>query len=75
MAWVGEITLAERRSGVLCVFHAMGDLGSGLGPLFAYRLVESVDIGVVYGVCAVLLLLLVLPILRARQQNAVSSGV
>ncbi|NLX36867.1 MAG: MFS transporter [Chloroflexi bacterium] len=75
VAWVGDITLAERRSSVLGVFQAMGDLGSGLGPLFAYRLVESVDIGVVYGVCAVLLLLLVLPILRARQHTAVSSGV
>jgi hypothetical protein len=55
---------------VLGVFQAIGDLGSGLGPLFAYRLVESIDIGVVYAACAALLVTLAPPILRARRRAA-----
>ncbi len=70
VAWVGDITIAERRSSVLGVFQAIGDLGSGLGPLFAYRLVESIDIGVVYAACAALLVTLAPPILRARRRAA-----
>jgi MFS family permease len=70
ISWLGDLTPPHERSGILGVFQAVGDLGSGLGPLFAYRLVQIVDIGVVYVVCALLLALLAPFILRSRRAHA-----
>lgn len=68
VAWLGDFTAPQERSTSLGIFQAVGDLGSGLGPLFAYRLVESIDIGFVYALSAVLLASLVPPVLWARRR-------
>ncbi len=68
VAWVADFTLPDQRSGVLGVYQAIGDLGAGIGPLFAYRLVENVDIGVIYVACATLLGVLAPWILRERKR-------
>lgn len=74
VAWVGDWTSPAKRSGALGIFQAVGDLGSGLGPLLAYRLVASVDIGMVYALCAVLLIALIPLIWRAQKRTAVGSA-
>jgi len=70
ISWLGDLTPPHERSGILGIFQAIGDLGSGLGPLFAYRLVQAIDIGIVYVVCAALLALLAPFILRSRRAHA-----
>lgn len=40
VAWAGDMALAERRGQVMGGFLALGDLGSGLGPVLAYLIVD-----------------------------------
>ncbi|MEN6480523.1 MAG: MFS transporter [Anaerolineales bacterium] len=74
VAWVGDWTPPAKRSGALGIFQAVGDLGSGVGPLLAYRLIARMDIGAVYASCAALLIALIPFIWRAQKRTAVGSA-
>ncbi|MEA3407437.1 MAG: MFS transporter, partial [Chloroflexota bacterium] len=57
VSWMGDMTPRGERSGVVSGYQTMGDLGSGLGPLFAYPLMTLFGRRPVYAVSAILLAL------------------
>ena len=67
VAWMGEQTSPVGRGPIVGGYQMMGDLGSGLGPLVAYLLLELFDLRLVYGLSAGFLALTIPLILRARR--------
>lgn len=67
MAWLGDLSRAERHGRTVGIYQTMGDLGSGIGPLVGYGLLEFLGIRWVYGVSAGFLALTIPLILRARR--------
>ncbi len=67
MAWMGDLSKVERHGRTVGVFQTMGDLGSGVGPLVAYGLLELLGIRWVYGVSAAFLALTIPLILKIRR--------
>jgi MFS family permease len=56
-ALVGEQVSPDRRGRAIGLFHTMGDLGSALGPLVAYALLDQIGLNGVFLMCAGLLLM------------------
>jgi MFS family permease len=69
VSWMGDMTARGERSGVVSGYQTMGDLGSGLGPLFAYPLMTLLGRRPVYAISAVLLALTIPFILRERRRT------
>ena len=74
VAWMGDVTHAGRRGGVVGGFQTAGDIGSGLGPLVAYSLIEALGAATVYGSSAGLLALTVPVLLRSRRHRRAIGG-
>jgi len=73
VARIGDLTQGQR-GGAISGYQIAGDLGSGLGPLAAYALIDSAGMSTTYGLSGALLLGLVLIALvglrqRKRAQN------
>ena len=69
VAWMGDLTTGQRRGPILGAYQTMGDLGSGLGPLVAYPLLEAMGFHSVYALSAACLALTVPLILATRRQK------
>jgi MFS family permease len=69
MAWMGDLCRADRRGSTVGIYQTMGDLGSGLGPLVAYWLLERAGIHWVYGISAGCLALTVPLVLGIRRRS------
>ncbi|MFO7917552.1 MAG: MFS transporter [Anaerolineae bacterium] len=69
VSWMGDMTRRGERSGVVSGYQTMGDLGSGLGPLFAYPLMALLGRRPVYALSALFLALTIPFILRERRRS------
>ena len=67
MSWMGDLSETERHGRTVGIYQTMGDLGSGIGPLVAYALVQAVGIQWVYAASAGLLCFTIPLILRVRR--------
>ena len=56
MAWMGDITAAERRGPVVGAYQTLGDLGSGVAPAVVYPLMALIGLSPVYLASAACLL-------------------
>ncbi|MCD6518511.1 MAG: MFS transporter [Anaerolineae bacterium] len=70
LAWIGDLSDAGKRGGLVGSYQTMGDLGSGLGPLVAYALTNKLGISNVYLISGVALVLSIPLILLAKKQGA-----
>jgi MFS family permease len=50
----GDVVASAQRGRAIGLLHTMGDLGSALGPPFAYGLIPFIGVGGVYALCAAL---------------------
>ena len=57
VAWLGDLTRGQRGIAI-GGYQIMGDLGSGLGPLAAYALIDALGVRPTYGLAAAMLLTL-----------------
>lgn len=74
VAWMGDLTRTGERGPLVGGYQTMGDLGSGIGPLFAYSLLSLVGVRWAYGISAGLLSLTVPLILTARRNKHNQDG-
>ncbi len=69
VSWMGDLTPRGGRGSIVGAYQTMGDLGSGLGPLAAYPLMEVWGPQPVYLISAILLAGTIPLILWARRNN------
>lgn len=74
LSWLGDLTANGQRGSIVGACQTMGDLGSGIGPLAAYALADLWGLPNVYGLSALLLVVTVPLVLRARSRNGPSCG-
>lgn len=74
VARIGDLTQGHR-GGAISGYQIAGDLGSGLGPLAAYALIDSVGMSTTYGLCGALLFGLVILALAGLRQHARTQNV
>lgn len=67
VAWLGDLTARGGRGPLVGAYQTMGDIGSGLGPLLAYPLMDALGTGPVYLLCAGVLFFTLPAILWARR--------
>jgi len=73
VSWMGDLTRAGERGIIVGGYQAMGDVGSGLGPLTAYALVALWGLPWVYGLSATLCGLTMPLILHVRARTAAAA--
>ncbi|MHB1357553.1 MAG: MFS transporter [Anaerolineae bacterium] len=71
LSWMGDLTLSGERGAIVGGYQTMGDLGSGLGPLAAYALIAICPLPTLYAICALVLGIMVLVILRTRNGSGI----
>ena len=73
VSWMGDLSRAEGRGLVVGIYQTMGDIGSGLGPLAAYGVLELMDIRLVYAISAAFMALTIPVILGLRRNRGVGT--
>ncbi len=75
VSWMGDLTQRGGRGSIVGAYQTMGDLGSGLGPLAAYPLMELWGPQPVYLLSAILLAGTIPAILWARRRGNMGRAV